>query len=118
MEHFDDMELKVVLSNTRSMLKPGGLLFGATPYLKPSSKRIRPDCGRAFEIDGHKQIFDEKRMLGSLKDNGFKVALIRHFNPEHFYLGISYIYRISHTVFNTLFDQDLITQLEFVAIKE
>jgi SAM-dependent methyltransferase len=118
LEHFDDIELKVVLSNARSMLKPGGLFFGATPYLKPLNNRICPDCGVVFEIDGHKQVFDEKRMLGLLKDNGFSVSIIRHFNPEHFYLGTSYIYRICHMAFNKLFDQGLVTQLEFVAIRE
>jgi SAM-dependent methyltransferase len=115
LEHFDDSSLKILLSNVKLMLKSDGVFFGATPYLKPFNRRICPDCGCIFEIDGHNQVFNDDKMKRLLEGNGFKVVLIRHFNPEHYHVGLSLMTRFFHNCVHVLFRQDL-TQLEFIAI--
>jgi len=116
LEHFDDSGLKILFSNAKLMLKSDGVFFGATPYNKALNRRICPDCGCIFEIDGHKQVFDDDKMKKLLEENGFKVLLIRHFNPEHYYFGLKLISRFFYNSVRVLFRQNLITQLEFIAI--
>jgi ubiquinone/menaquinone biosynthesis C-methylase UbiE len=112
LEHFDDSQLNIVLQNIKKMLNKQGTIFGATPYKKPYNPRICQSCGHMFEIDGHKQIFGEEKMKEILEKNGFKVLLIRHFNPDHFYYGKSFLWRFFHRLF---FLKDQVTQLEFIA---
>jgi hypothetical protein len=38
--------------------------------------------------------------------------LIRHFNPDHFYYGKSFLWRLFHRLFLL---KDQVTQLEFIA---
>lgn len=115
LEHFEYNEIAIILSNVKTMLKKGGIFFGATPYKKPLNKRICPGCGTIFEIDGHKQIFDEHSMKNILIKNGFKIEMIRKFNADHFYYGETTFFKIIHRL---IFKKDLTTQLEFIARPE
>lgn len=112
LEHFDVDELVILLSNVKALLKPHGVFFGATPYNKAFNPRICPNCGHLFEIDGHKQIFDDSKIEKILSQNGFHVKLVRHFNPEHYYWGESILFKIYHKII----EKKLSTQLEFIAI--
>lgn len=66
LEHFDDKELNKVIANIKRMLKQKGFLIGATPCHFPFNYRFCPNCGCKFEIDGHKQIFDETNIVENL----------------------------------------------------
>ena len=110
LEHFSHTELELVLKNVKTMLKKDGIFFGATPYMKPFNQRICPNCSHTFEIDGHKQIFNEEKMKALLENNGFYVDIIRHFNPQHFYYGESLLF----ILFNKIIGRKNVTQLEFV----
>jgi len=112
LEHFDDSQLWIVLQNIKRLLNKQGILFGATPYKKPLNPRICQNCGHIFEIDGHKQIFDEQRLKDILEKGGLKILLIRHFNPDHFYYGKPFLWRLFHRGFLL---RDQVTQLEFIA---
>jgi len=112
LEHFDDIQLKIVLQNIKRLLNKQGVIFGATPYKKLLNPRICQNCGNIFEIDGHKQIFDEQTLKDILEKNGFKILLIRHFNPDHFYYGKSFLWRLFHRTFIL---KNQVTQLEFIA---
>jgi len=111
LEHFDSKEVKTVFNNIKTLLKKGGILFGATPCNIPLNPRICPNCGFVFEIDGHKQIFDDRKISELLSQNGFEVQLARHFNPEHFYWGESFFFKLLHKIY----EKKLSTQLEFIA---
>lgn len=112
LEHFDDSQLKIILQNIKGLLNKQGIIFGATPYKKPLNPRICPNCGHIFEIDGHKQIFDEQKLKNILEKDGFNILLIRHFNPDHFYYGKPFLKRLFHRLFLL---RDQVTQLEFIA---
>jgi hypothetical protein len=112
LEHFDDRQLNIALQNVKRMLNKQGILFGAVPYKKLLNPRICQNCGHIFEIDGHKQIFDEEKLKEILEKNGFKILLIRHFNPDHFYSGKSFLWRFFHRLFLL---KEQVTQLEFIA---
>ena len=99
-------------SNVRTMLRAEGIFFGATPYKKDLNPRICPNCGHVFEIDHHKQVFDDEQMKSLLEGNGFRALLVRHFSPDHHYLGRSFLDRL----FDRISNRDLVTQLEFIAV--
>jgi SAM-dependent methyltransferase len=72
-EHFRDDELATILARFRTLLRPGGALIGAVPYLQnlDASKKRCPSCGHIFDPDGHEQSFSKPRLKGFLENAGF-----------------------------------------------
>jgi SAM-dependent methyltransferase len=80
-EHFRDDDLAMLLSRFRSLLRTGGVLIGAVPYMQDLDlSKIRcPSCGHVFDPDGHEQSFTKARLERFLKDAGFaRVELDTH----------------------------------------
>jgi SAM-dependent methyltransferase len=74
LEHFGDQALRDLLRWLYSLLKPGGALVGAVPYMQnlTLSKRICPECGQIFDPDDHKQSFDKLRLTAFFREAGFQ----------------------------------------------
>ena len=120
LEHFTDDQVRLVLGNVRQSLCPNGMVGGAVPCKQDLllTQRMCPNCGEIFEIDGHKQSFDEMRLLHFFTQSGFRVVKLNTIMHGSSYFKGPWWYRVLRRLYWKITGNIPHGQLEFVAIRD
>jgi SAM-dependent methyltransferase len=84
-EHLNNRNLEVTLSEFGRILKKDGILIITVPNNEDleSRKVICPECGAIFHPIQHIQSFNKARLLDLLSSKGFKALLCRGINIDY-----------------------------------
>lgn len=79
LEHLTDAVSRVVLSEVRRLLKPGGRLVVTTPHDEDLTQthRLCPACSAVFSITQHQRSFTAATMAAHLEAHGFRTRTSR-----------------------------------------
>ncbi|MDD5197544.1 MAG: class I SAM-dependent methyltransferase [Candidatus Gracilibacteria bacterium] len=111
LEHMDDAQLHICISEINRVLKKGGLAFITVPA-KENLKNyecICPNCSEVFHRWGHKQCFDMPKLKNSFNKFGILVCkefFIRHVGKNFIENSIGWIMFFLRNILNFFIDID------------